>query len=42
MPEEQYPEPVILPNLSEFEQTTLNDALETLRSDIKIGEEFVD
>ena len=28
-------------NLSEFEQTTLNDALETLRSDIKIGEDFV-
>ena len=28
-------------NLSEFEQATLNDALETLRSDIKIGEEFV-
>ena len=28
-------------NLSEFEQTTLNDALETLRTDIKIGEDFV-
>ena len=28
-------------NLSEFEQTTLNDVLETLRSDIKIGEDFV-
>ena len=28
-------------NLSEFEQTTLNDALKTLRSDIKIGEDFV-
>jgi malate dehydrogenase len=28
-------------NLSEFEKATLNDALETLRSDIKIGEEFV-
>ena len=28
-------------NLSEFEQTTLDEALETLRSDIKIGEEFV-
>ena len=28
-------------NLSEFEQATLNDALETLRSDIKIGEDFV-
>ena len=28
-------------NLSEFEQTTLNDALETLRSDIKIGEDFI-
>ena len=28
-------------NLSEFEQTKLNDALETLRSDIKIGEDFV-
>ena len=28
-------------NLSEFERTTLNDALETLRSDIKIGEDFV-
>ena len=27
-------------SLSEFEQTTLNDALETLKSDIKIGEEF--
>ena len=27
--------------LSEFEQTTLDEALETLRSDIKIGEEFV-
>ena len=27
--------------LSEFEQTTLDDALDTLRSDIKIGEEFV-
>ena len=27
--------------LSEFEQNTLNDALETLRSDIKIGEEFI-
>ena len=27
--------------LSDFEQTTLNDALDTLRSDIKIGEEFV-
>ena len=30
-----------LGSLSEFEQTTLNDALETLRSDIKIGEEFI-
>ena len=29
-------------NLSKFEQTTLNDALETLKSDIKIGEEFTD
>jgi len=29
-------------NLSDYEQTTLNDALDTLRSDIKIGEEFVD
>ena len=29
-------------SLSEFEQTTLNDALETLKSDIKIGEEFTD
>ena len=28
-------------NLSEFEQATLNDAIETLRSDIKIGEDFV-
>ena len=28
-------------SLSEFEQATLNDALETLRSDIKIGEDFV-
>ena len=28
-------------NLSEYEQATLNDALETLRSDIKIGEDFV-
>jgi malate dehydrogenase len=28
-------------DLSEFEQTTLDDALDTLRSDIKIGEEFV-
>jgi len=28
-------------DLSEFEQTTLDEALETLRSDIKIGEEFV-
>ena len=27
--------------LSEFEQTTLDDALDTLRSDIKIGEEFL-
>ena len=27
--------------LSEFEQTTLDDALDTLRSDIKIGEEFI-
>ncbi|MDB4822852.1 malate dehydrogenase [Candidatus Pseudothioglobus singularis] len=27
--------------LSEFEQSTLDDALDTLRSDIKIGEEFV-
>ena len=27
--------------LSDFEQTTLDDALDTLRSDIKIGEEFV-
>ena len=27
-------------SLSEFEQTTLNDALETLKSDIKIGKEF--
>jgi malate dehydrogenase len=27
--------------LSKFEQTTLDDALDTLRSDIKIGEEFV-
>ena len=27
--------------LSGFEQTTLDDALDTLRSDIKIGEEFV-
>ena len=27
--------------LSEFEQTTLDGALDTLRSDIKIGEEFV-
>ena len=27
-------------SLSEFEQTTLDDALETLKSDIKIGEEF--
>ena len=27
--------------LSEFEQATLNDALETLKSDIKIGEEFI-
>lgn len=29
-------------SLSEFEQATLNDALETLKSDIKIGEEFID
>ena len=29
-------------SLSEFEQTTLNEALETLKSDIKIGEEFTD
>ncbi len=29
-------------NLSDFEQTKLNDALDTLRSDIKIGEEFID
>mgnify|MGYP003319878323 FL=1 len=29
-------------SLSDFEQTTLNDALETLKSDIKIGEEFTD
>ena len=29
-------------NLSEFEQATLNDALEILKSDIKIGEEFID
>ena len=29
-------------NLSEFEQATLNDALETLKSDINIGEEFID
>ena len=29
-------------SLSEFEQTTLNDALETLKSDIKTGEEFTD
>ena len=29
-------------SLSDYEQTTLNDALDTLRSDIKIGEEFVD
>ena len=29
-------------SLSEFEQTTLNDALETLKSDIKIGEEFTE
>ena len=28
-------------SLSEFEQNTLNDALEMLRSDIKIGEEFI-
>ena len=28
-------------SLSEFEQATLNDALETLKSDIKIGEEFI-
>lgn len=28
-------------SLSEFEQNTLNDALETLRSDIKIGEDFI-
>jgi len=28
-------------DLSEFEKTTLDEALETLRSDIKIGEEFV-
>ena len=28
-------------NISEFEQSTLNDALEILRSDIKIGEDFV-
>ena len=28
-------------DLSEFEQTTLDAALDTLRSDIKIGEEFV-
>jgi len=27
--------------LSDFEPTTLDDALDTLRSDIKIGEEFV-
>ena len=27
--------------LAEFEQATLNDALETLKSDIKIGEEFI-
>ena len=27
--------------ISVFEQTTLDEALETLRSDIKIGEEFV-
>ena len=27
--------------LSDFEQTTLDDAIDTLRSDIKIGEEFV-
>ena len=29
-------------SLSDFEQTNLNDALETLKSDIKIGEEFID
>ncbi len=29
-------------SLSGFEQATLNDALETLKSDIKIGEEFID
>jgi len=28
-------------SLSEFEQNTLNEALDTLRSDIKIGEEFL-
>ena len=28
-------------SLSGFEQATLNDALETLKSDIKIGEEFI-
>ena len=28
-------------NLSEFEQNTLNEALDTLKSDIKIGEEFL-
>ena len=28
-------------SLSEFEQATLNDALETLKPDIKIGEEFI-
>ena len=28
-------------SLSEFEQATLNEALETLKSDIKIGEEFI-
>jgi len=28
-------------NLSDFEQTILNEALDTLRSDIKIGEEFL-
>ena len=28
-------------SLSEFEQAILNDALETLKSDIKIGEEFI-
>jgi len=28
-------------SLTEFEQATLNDALETLKSDIKIGEEFI-